>query len=75
MEKENVITYQKFIIMTLMEVYLTSVMYHAYHQTVTSLWISFGIVRFGMFLDGFQKKVFFFNQNGASQSETKGNPV
>ena len=54
MEKENVITYQKFIIMTHMEVYLTSVMYHAYHQTVTSLWISFGIVRFGMFLVGFQ---------------------
>ena len=40
--------------MTLMEAFRTSVMYHACHQTVTSLQISFGIVQFGMFLVGFQ---------------------
>lgn len=54
MIKENVKMYQKFIIMIVMEVFLVSVMYHACHQTVTSLWISYGIVQFGMFLVGFQ---------------------
>ena len=54
MIKENVKTYQKFIIMIVMEVFLISVMYRAYLQTVTSLWISYGIVQFGMFLVGFQ---------------------
>ena len=51
--------------MIVMEVFLISVMYHACHQTVTSLWILYGIVQFGMFLVGFQINSCLSDQNDA----------